>query len=361
MKKLLAGTTWEVPYLKFRRNGIAVAALIILVLLYAALFFEGPLAPHAPDTKFKEKSYHPPHRVHFFHEDRFIGPFVYEYEMVNPFFKQYVVDRSRIHPLGLFVRGDPYVFLLFRADIHFFGTTDGSPLYLLGADNLGRDLLSRIIYGSRVSLTIGFVSIFIALFGGIIIGGLSGLLGGFTDWVIMRITEIIILLPTFYLFLFLRSIMPTDVPPEQKFLLLTMIFAVPGWAGSARGIRNWVLSLKNTDYVTSAVISGVPRLAVISRHIIPQIRHLLILTITLSVPGIILGEAGLSFLNLGITEPSVSWGMLMASANDVNILFRYPWVLSPAIVIVLTVFCFFSFAFGLKDALDPRSQLGSSS
>jgi peptide/nickel transport system permease protein len=199
------------------------------------------------------------------------------------------------------------------------------------------------------------VSIFLALFGGILIGGLSGYVGGVADWLIMRSAEIVILLPTFYFFLFLRSIMPTDIPPGQKFLYITAILAIPSWAGSARGIRNWVLSLKNADFVTAAVLSGASKLTILLRHIIPQIRNILILNITLSVPGVILGEAGLSFLNLGITEPSVSWGMLMNSAMDINILLRYPWLLVPAGVIIVTVFSFFAFGYALKDALDPKS------
>ncbi len=171
----------------------------------------------------------------------------------------------------------------------------------------------------------------------------------------MRGCEIIILLPTFYFFLFLRSVLPADMTPGQKFMFITLILAIPSWAGSARGIRNWVLSLKNADYVTAARISGTGPLKIIFRHIIPQIRNILILDITLSVPGIILGEAGLSFLNLGITEPSVSWGMLMSAAMDINVLIQYPWIASPAFVIILTVFCFFSLGYSLKDAFDPKS------
>ena len=155
--------------------------------------------------------------------------------------------------------------------------------------------------------------------------------------------------------MFLRSILPADITPGQKFFFITLILAIPSWAGSARGIRNWVLSLKNADYVTAAKLSGVKPLPILLRHIIPQIRSILILDITLSVPGVILGEAGLSFLNLGITEPSVSWGMLMSAAMDINVLKQYPWVLWPAFVIILTVFCFFTLGYSLKDAFDPKA------
>jgi peptide/nickel transport system permease protein len=355
-KPLFAGTLLEIPYLKFKRGKLGVASLIILAVLYAGLLFEGFLAPYSPSRKFKTKSFQPPHRIHFFHEGEFIGPFVYEYVQTNPNFKEYRTDRSAVNRIGFFVKGAPYrLFFLIPTDIHLFGSDTGSPVFLFGADSLGRDIFSRIVYGAKISLTIGFVSIFLALAGGILIGGLAGYAGGVSDWIAMRAVEIVILLPTFYFFLFLRSVMPTDISPERKFFYITAILAVPSMVGSARSIRNWVLSLKNTDYVTSAVLSGVPRVVILLRHIIPQIRNILILSITLSVPGAILGEAGLSFLNLGITEPSVSWGMLMNSAMDINVLIGYPWMLLPAAVIIVTVFSFFAFGYALKDALDPKA------
>jgi peptide/nickel transport system permease protein len=353
---MFEGTLLETPYLKFKRRKLGVISLGILVVLYTGLLFEGFLAPYSPNTKFKTKSFQPPHRLHLFHEGKFIGPFVYEYVQVNPIFKEYRTDRGAVNRIRFFAKGEPYkLFFLFPAERHLFGTDTGAPVFIFGTDNLGRDIFSRIVYGAKISLTIGFISIFLALGGGILVGGLSGYVGGLADWFIMRGAEIIILLPTFYFFLFLRSVMPTDISPARKFLYITAILAVPSWAGSARSIRNWVLSLKNADFVTSALLSGAPKLVILLRHIIPQIRSILILNITLSVPGAILGEAGLSFLNLGITEPSVSWGMLMSSAMDINILINYPWLLIPAGVIIVTVFSFFAFGYTLKDALDPRS------
>ena len=357
-KKLFQGTSLEIPYLKFKKKKLGVICFYILLVLYLSIPFEGFIAPYGPNTKFKSKSYQPPHRIQLLHNDELIGPFVYEYEMINPFFKKYRVNNDVIHKLGFFVKGEPYNLLFFiPTDIHLFGTVDGSPFYLLGADRLGRDLFSRIIYGAKISLTIGFFGALLSLFIGILLGGFSGYIGGMTDWFIMRTCETVILLPTFYLFLFLRAIMPTDISPALKFFYIMMILSVPGAFGGARYIRNWVLSLKNTDYVIAAKIGGISSLKIILKHIIPQIRNLIILNIMLGIPGFVLGETGLSFLNLGITEPSVSWGMLMNSAMDINILIQYPWILFPAIAIICTVFCFFIFGYAVKDALDPKAQV----
>jgi len=356
-RTLFAGTELEIPWLKFKRNPLAMVCLWVLMLLYAGLLFQGFLAPQAANSLHKDKGWHPPHSIQFIKDGTFIGPYVHEYVQVGQIFNAYRTDKTKVHKLGLFVKGDEYQFLWFKADRHLFGTTDGSPLFLLGADEQGRDLLSRIIYGALVSLTIGFATVLLSLFGGILVGGISGMIGGFTDWFIMRACEIVILLPTFYLFLFLRSVMPDGMSPSEKFMIIMTIFAIPGFAGSARGIRNWVLSLKTTDYVTAATLAGVGRIRILFRHIVPQFRGFLILGITLAVPGVILGEAGLSFLNLGITEPSVSWGMLMSGSQDINVLRSHPWVLWPAAAIIGTVFCFFVTGFALKDALDPKVGL----
>lgn len=354
--KLFKGTTLEIPYLKFRKNILGRISLFILLIFYLGLFIDGFIAPYHFNTKFRNKSYHPPHSLLFLHENKFIGPFIYEYKQINPFFKKYRVDKTTIHKIHFFVKGDTYkLFFFIPANIHLFGTHDGAPVYLFGADNLGRDLFSRIVYGARVSLTIGFVTVFFALFVGLIIGGFSGYIGGFTDWILMRICEVFILLPTFYFFLFLRSLLPADMDPAQKFLMISLILAVPGSIASSRGIRNWVLSLKHKDFVIASQIGGASPLRIIFKHILPQIRNLIILGITLSIPGVILGETGLSFLNLGITEPSVSWGMLMSAALDINILLQFPWIIIPSFFIIMVVFCFFAFGYAVKDSLDPKT------
>jgi len=357
-RPLFAGTEWEVPFAKFRKKKVAVVCLFLLAFMYLGIPFEGFIAPYGENSLDKNKSWHPPHRINLVHEGKFIGPFVYEYELGDKVFKKYRLDKSTVHPLGLFVKGDPYTLLFFiKTDIHLFGTTTGGRFYLLGADESGRDLFSRMVYGAKVSLTIGFVTVMLALFGAILVGGLSGMYGGVVDWIIMRICEAITLMPVFYLFMYLRSVLPAGLNAGQKFMIITLIFAVPAFAAGARGIRNWVLSLKHADFATSALLSGESRLRVLFRHILPQIRGLLILDITLAVPGVILSEAGLSFLNLGITEPSVSWGMLMNSAGDINTLYNYTWILWPALIIILTVFCFFVLGFAIKDSLDPKAGL----
>jgi peptide/nickel transport system permease protein len=355
---LFKNTSLEIPYLKFKKRKLGLICFWILVILYIAIPFEGCLAPYGANTKFKNKSYQPPHRLEFVHEGKFVGPFVYEYEMSNPFFKTYSVNKKIWHPLGFFVKGDTYnLFFIFPTDIHFFGTIDGAPFFLMGADRLGRDLFSRLVYGAKVSLTIGLFGAVVSLFLGILLGGISGYLGGMSDWFIMRICDTVILLPTFYLFLFLRSMMPSDISQELRFLYIMMILSIPGAFGDARYLRNWVLSLKTADYVTAAKIGGMPPVKILLKHIVPQIRNLIILNIMLGIPGFVLGETSLSFLNLGITEPAVSWGMLMNEAMDVNVLTQHPWILFPSAAIILTVFCFFVFGYAIKEALDPKETV----
>jgi peptide/nickel transport system permease protein len=352
---LFKGTSLEIPYRKFKKKKLGVICFFILALLYLGIPFEGFIAPYGANTKFRDKSYQPPHRIEFVRDGAFVGPFVYEYQIANQFFKTYRVNKEIAHPLGFFVKGEAYnLFFFIPSDIHLFGTTDGEPFFLLGADRLGRDLFSRLVYGAKVSLTIGLFGAAVSLFLGILLGGISGYLGGMSDWFIMRICDTVVLLPTFYLFLFLRAIMPSDISQELRFLYIMMILSVPGAFGDTRYIRNWVLSLKTADYVTAAKIGGVPTLQILFKHIIPQIRNLIILNLMLGIPGFVLGETSLSFLNLGITEPSVSWGMLMNEAMDVNILSQYPWILFPSAAIILTVFCFFVFGYAIKESLDPK-------
>jgi peptide/nickel transport system permease protein len=235
-------------------------------------------------------------------------------------------------------------------------------VYLLGTDSSGRDVLSRLLFGSQVSLTVGLVGIAISFTLGLLLGGISGYFGGFVDTVIMRTIELLLTLPTLYLIIALRAVFPIDLPSEQVYLGIVAIFAFIGWAGLARVIRGLVLSIRRNEYVTAAEALGMSRLRVIARHILPNTMSFVIVAATISVPGYILGEVVLSFLGVGVQEPSASWGNMLNQARGIRALTSFPWLLFvPGTAIFLTVMAFNFLGDGLRDALDPRRVTGGKS
>ena len=289
------------------------ASLILLVIVYLVMIFSEFVAPYPASRTFDRNSYHPANL-----QLTSSGLVAREYRVINQSTWQYarVSDEGYSHPVKLFVKGSPYKLLgLIPTDIHLFGTEpsdDGTvyPVYLLGADILGRDLFSRIVYGSRISLTIGFVATAISLFLAVLLGGLSGYFGGATDWTIMRFAEFFMLIPSLYFILFLRSLLNTRMDSGTSYMLITVILALVGWPGTARTIRGMVHAIKREEFVVDADLEGIPAFVVIFRQIIPQIASLLIVSIALSVPGFIMSETTLSYLGLGINDPAVSWGSL---------------------------------------------------
>ncbi len=268
-----------------------------------------------------------------------------------------VTDYSlkRYH-VKFFVKSWEYKFLwLIPSRIHLFGVDEPAKLYLFGSDSYGRDMFSRILFGSRISLSIGIFAILITFTIGLMLGGFSGYYGGWIDEIMMRITEILMSIPGFYLLIALRAIMPMDVPSHITYFLMVIILSFLGWPGMSRVIRGMVLSLKEREFVQAALAMGFPARRIIWRHIIPNVFTYVIVAATLSIPSYILGEAGLSFLGVGITEPSASWGLMLAQAQNITYLTNYPWLLIPGAFIFLTVLAFNLFGDALRDAMDPRS------
>ena len=343
-------------YLKTRP--VAVVSFLCLIMLYVMMLFAEFFAPYSPNTSFPEMSYHPPN-VRLYQ-----GKLqAQQWRITNSITWKYARVRAQYSRLNLFGKGEPYrLWGIFPAQRHFITTShDGYPVFLMGADNLGRDLFSRIVYGSRVSLTIGFVATFISLALAGLAGGLSGFFGGLTDWSIMRTAEFLMLIPTLYLILFLRSLLASNMDPGQSYMMITIILSLVSWPGSARTIRGMVHAIKREEYVLNAKLEMIPSVTIIFRHIIPQTASLLIVSVALSIPGFIMTETVLSYLGLGITDPAVSWGSLIKrDLSTIANLRAFPWLLSPVWFLLGVTLAFNFIGDALRDFFDPYHTVFSS-
>jgi len=350
---------------QIQKSPVAIAGGAVLLLFYACAALAPFLAPYSQEQMDRQGYFHPPQRLHWrddagkFH----LTPFVYGTQLDDPGAFHYADVRSQPFPLRAFVHGAPYRLLgVIRSDRHLFGVAAPGRVYLLGTDSFGRDVLSRLLYGSQISLTVGIVGIAISFTIGLLLGGISGYFGGTIDTVIMRATELLLSIPSLYLIIALRAVFPIDLPSQQVYLGIVVILAFIGWAGLARVIRGLVLSIKRNEFVTAAEALGMSRLRIIARHILPNTLTFVIVAATVSVPGYILGEIVLSFLGVGVQEPSASWGNMLNQARGVRALTSFPWLLYvPGAAIFLTVMAFNFLGDGLRDALDPRRVSGGKS
>jgi peptide/nickel transport system permease protein len=351
-------TPTQLAWRQLRKHKVAVAGGVVLVALYFTVILAEFLAPYSLDFADRERFYHPPVLPTFI-DDRGLSlrPFVHKTTLADPGLRTYTVDRRERYYLRFFVRGEPYrIFGLIPASLHFVGVDEPGRLFLLGTDNSGRDQFSRILYGSRISMSIGILAAAITIPIGLVYGGLSGYYGGRIDNMMMRLSEMIIAIPDFYLLLTLSAVLPTAVGCTTRFYLITLILAFIGWAGFSRIIRGIVLSLKAQEYVQAAKAAGLDDVRIIVRHILPQTSSYVIVTATLGIPAAILGESGLSFFGFGVREPCSSWGNLLTTASNLPTLVNSPWLLGPGLFIIAAVVAFNLFGDGLRDALDPRHR-----
>ena len=348
---------WALMRRKFGRHKLAVVAAVILVLLYFTAAFAWFFAPYDKIRSRTEFAYLPPTRIHVFHDGKLQWPFVYglsQERNMETFLLEFSEDPETRYPLRLFVQGEPYqLWGLFDSRLRLFGVDEPGVVYLFGGDDLGRDLFSRILFGAQVSLSIGLVGIAISFVLGALLGGASGLLGGGVDLIIQRIVEFVESLPGLPLFMALAAAMPITWPTVAKYFLISVILSILGWTGLTRIVRGKILQLREEDYVTAAHVSGTTNYRIITGHMLPNFVGYLIVHVTLSVPGMIIGETGLSFLGLGLTSPAVSWGVALQQAHDVSVIALYPWLLIPALFVVVTVLCYNAVGDGLRDAADP--------
>lgn len=344
------------------KDKFARIALCVLGVIYLALIFADFLAPYTKDFSDRSMAYVPPSVVFTIDENgKFSRPYTYNY--IREFDQQnlemiYKLDRSQKHYLKFFSQGQSYKFLgLIPMKRHLVTTDEDGRLFLLGTDINGRDVFSRLLFGGRISMTIGFLALFVLFPIGLLYGGISGYFGGKIDMIMMRFAEAVMSIPSFYLLIILASILPSGMTSIQRFMLIVIILALIGWAGFARVVRGMVLSIKTEEFVQAAKTIGQSRLGIIVKHILPQTTSYVIVAMTLSVPGYILSESGLSFLGLGIQQPDASWGNMLKEAQEfTNIIYR-PWLLTPGFLIFVAVLSFNLIGDTIRDILDPKSNI----
>ncbi len=354
---LRARTPRALAWRQLRKHRIAMIGGAILAGLYVLMLFADFVAPYSLDFADRERFYHPPLLPRFVDAEgrARLRPFVYGTELDNAGLRTYRIDPKRTYPVRLFVQGEPHRLLwVIPMTVHLFGVDSPGRIFLLGTDQFGRDLFSRILFGARVSLVIGLLVVSITIPFGMLYGGIAAFYGGRVENVMMRIVEVILGFPAFYLLITLAAVLPNNVACTTRYYLIVVIIAFISWGGLSRLIRGTVLPMKEQEFILAARAMGMGDLRIIVRHILPNTTSLVVVVATLSIPGSILGESGLSFLGVGVREPCASWGNLLSAGANLSNLINAPWLLFPGLFIIVAVVAYNFLGDGLRDALDPR-------
>jgi peptide/nickel transport system permease protein len=357
-EKYYIASQWQLMWRKLIKHKLAIFGGTMLAIFYILAIFCEFFAigdPHKCDISYK---YCPPQRIHFFNEEGFcLRPFVYSIKgEIDPakFRRRYTEDKTKKYPIYFFVHGDKYkLWNLFEADIHLFGTKEEERVFLFGTDKFGRDLFSRNIYATRISLSIGLIGVAFSFVLGCILGGISGYFGGRADMMIQRIVEFLISIPTIPLWMALSAALPPDWSPLKTYFGITIILSIVGWCGLARVVRGKLLELREEDFAMAAKIAGASEERIITRHLLPSFLSYLIVHLTLAIPYMILGETSLSFLGLGLRPPVVSWGTLLKDAQNIRTIALNSWLLIPGLFVIIVILSFNFLGDGLRDAADP--------
>ena len=356
-ERYYVASSWTLIRRRFLKHRLAVIGSAILVLIYLLAAFAGFFSVAGTFERHPEHLYAPPTRVRVLHEGGLQRPFVYGLKVgrhPETLASIYEDDRQQIFPIRLLVRGHEYRLLgLFPSRLHLIGVDEPGHLFLFGTDSLGRDMYSRVLAGARVSLSIGLLGVMISFVLGCLLGGVSGYFGGAVDMIVQRIIEFLQALPAIPLWMALAAAVPLNWPPLRIYFMITVILSFVGWTELARVVRGKILQLRVEDYVMAASIAGAREMKIITRHLLPGFTSYLIVSMTLAVPGMILGETALSFIGIGLRPPVVSWGVMLQQAQNVRTVALHPWLLIPALFVVFTVLCFNFVGDGLRDVADP--------
>lgn len=361
-EQFYTASQWALIWRKFRRHRLAVIGGIVLTILYLLAIFAPFISPYDPVRKFKENLNTPPSQILFTDENGnfALRPYVLGLKReTDPrtLARRYVPDPTQRYYIEFFAQGDPYRLLGFiPLDIHLFTVKEPGRIFLFGTDELGQDMFSRVLHGGQISLSIGLVGIAFSFVLGCVVGGISGYYGGRVDMFIQRVIEFLISIPTLPLWLGLSAALPRSWSQVQVYFAITIILALASWTGLARVVRGKILSTRNETFVKAAELAGASKARIIVKHLLPSFASYLIVSITMSVPGMILGETSLSFLGLGLRPPVISWGVLLFNAQNVRTIAQFPWMLTPVVFVVLTVLAFNFLGDGLRDAADPYKE-----
>lgn len=362
-KQVAIASQWQLMWRKFRRHRLAMAGGIVIIAFYLTVIFADFLAYSNPDASEAQRGLLSPQPIHFFDNGRF-SPHVYAItgqRDPQTFKRVYKPDPNTKLPVRLFAPGFEYkLFGVIPTNRHLIGVEGAdneSTLFLLGTDLQGRDLWSRLMYGTRISLTIGLVAVALSLVLGVVLGSLSGYYGGLVDNIIQRVIEILRSIPTIPLWMGLAAALPRNWSILQVYFALTIIISLLGWTELARVVRGRFLSLRREDFVMAARVVGCGQLRIVFRHMVPSFLSHIIAATTLALPAMIISETSLSFLGLGLRPPAISWGVLIQQAQNVQAVALTPWLLIPAIPVIIAVLAFNFLGDGLRDAADPYAQL----
>ncbi|TVR55116.1 MAG: ABC transporter permease [Spirochaetaceae bacterium] len=359
-EKLFVASQWQLFVWKFFRHKVAVVSVVLLLVLYIVCVFAEFFGPYDPRDTDRAFLFAPPTRIRMFHEGRIRRPFIYplvpgvdEISMR----RIYTPDTTRTVPVRLFHRGDPYkLWGVFESDLRLFGVEEGK-LFLMGADPRGRDVFTRTLHGGRLSLSVGLVGIAMSFVIGIVMGGLSGYIGGVLDLIVQRIIEFVRSIPTLPLWMGLSVALPPHWSVVRVYFGIVLILSLMTWTGLARVVRGKFLSLREEDFVLAARLCGARQGRIIFRQMLPSFYSYIIASLTLSIPAMILGETSLSFIGLGLQAPAISWGVLLRDAQQLQVLAHTPWLVTPALFVIGSILAFNFAGDGLRDAADPYARI----